>query len=165
MFLDKYITESDTDEISDVDVIAGEIDADSPEGVEAMAREVETHMTTAALEAVSYFDGGEEAVKTFTESAEVQALVESRKLPKKTFVRLNKMDDLQRRSHLACLVIAKNKKDPLWTKLALNRVKERKLREAIYKKYGNKAAIVARKSQQVHIKNSRKLPSLPKIQF
>ena len=164
MFLNQYITEADA-EVSDVDMISGEVDPDTPEGIEVMAAEVETHMTTAALEAVSYFEGGSEAVKTFTESAEVQALVESRRLPKKTFVRLNKMDDLQRRSHLACLVIAKNKKDPLWTKLALNRVKERKLREAIYKKYGSKAAIVARKSQQVHIKNSRMLPSLPKVQF
>lgn len=164
MFLDRYINESES-EISDVDVVSGELDPDTPEGMELMAAEVESHMTNAALEAVTYFEGGEEAVRSFTESAEVQALVEARKLPKKTFVRLNKMDDLQRRSHLACLVIAKNKKDPLWTKLALNRVKERKLREAIYKKYGTKAAVIARKSQQVHIKNSRKLPSLPKIQF
>lgn len=162
MFLNNYVNEAENQD--DLDMLVDH-DPDSAEGIEAMAQEVEQHMTTAALEAVSYFDGGEDAVRNFTESAEVQALVESRKIPKKTYVRLNKNDDLQRRSNLACLVLAKNHKDPLWIKLAQNRIKERKLRNAIYKKYQNKANVVARKSQIQHIKNARKLPSLPKIQF
>lgn len=168
MLFNKYLTEEEklAEELDDVDMVGGAIeDIDSPEAMEVMAREVETHMTAAALEAVSYFEGGEEAVRNFTESAEVKVLVESRRLPKKTFVRLNRDDDLQRRNHLACLVLAKNKKDPLWNKLALNRVKEKQLRNAIYKKYGTKAAVVARKSQQVHVRQAKSLPSLPKIQF
>lgn len=147
----------------DNDAVDTLIGAEDPDNIEAMADEVEAHMTTAALEAVTFFEGGEQAVQKFNESKEV--MTESRRLVKKTYVRLNKSDDLQRRSHLACLVLAKAHKDPLWTKLALNRIKERKLRNAIYKKYGNKANMVAKKSQLVHIKNSRKLPALPKIQF
>ncbi len=162
MLFSSYLNEAETD----VD-IKDDVDdlMDDPNDDDAMAAEVEKHMTTAALEAVSYFEGGEEAVKAFTESAEVQALVEARKLSKKTYVRLNKNDDLQRRSNLACLVLAKNHKDPLWAKLAKNRIMERKLRNAIYAKYKNKAALIARKSQVQHVKAMRKLPALPKIQF
>lgn len=163
MFLNSYVNE-EAEVQDDIDLLVDH-DPDSAEGIEAMAQEVEQHMTTAALEAVSYFDGGEEAVRNFTESAEVQALVESRKLPKKTFVRLNKNDDLQRRINLASLVLAKNHKDPLWTKLSLNRIKERKLRNAIFIKYRTKATMIAKKSQMQHVRNASKLPSLPKIQF
>lgn len=147
------------------DVVDPVVDPDSADGIEAMAQEVEGHMTSAALENASYFENGEEAVKKFTESAEVQALYEARRYTKNTFVRLNKNDDLQRRANLAALVLARNNNDPLFKKLALNRVKERQLRTAIFHKYGNKAKIVAKKSQVVHIKNSRKLPALPKIQL
>lgn len=154
----------EAEEKDDLDMLV-EYDPDSAEGIDNMAKEVEQHMTAAALEAVSYFEGGEEAVRNFTESAAVQAFVEARKIPKKTFVRLNKNDDLERRRNLACLVLAKNHKDPLWTKLSINRIKERKLRNAIYAKYKNKAGIVAKKSQMQHIKDSKKLPALPKVTF
>lgn len=164
MIFDKII-ESDIEEKDDIDALV-DPDPTSANAIDQMAEEVEKHMASAALESVTFFEGGEEAVKQFSESVdELESVNEARRLVKKTFVRLNKNDDLQRRSHLACLVLAKAHKDPLWTKLALNRVKERKLRNAIYKKYENKAKMVARKSQQIHIKNSRKLPALPKIQF
>lgn len=159
----------DATEVDNNDAIDTLIGAENPDNIEAMADEVEAHMTAAALEAVTYFEGGQEAVDKFEEALEMEGengyVNEARRLTKKTYVRLNKSDDLQRRSHLACLVLAKAHKDPLWTKLALNRIKERKLRNAIYKKYGNKANMVAKKSQLVHIRNSRKLPALPKIQF
>lgn len=155
----------ESEEEDAIDMLAATEDPNSAEGIEAMAKEVEDHMTAAALESLVYFDNGEDAVKHITESSEIQALFESRRMVKKTFVRLNKNDDLVRRSHLACLVLAKHNKDPLWQKLADNRIREKKLRNAIYQKYSNKAKIVARKSQQVHIKNTRKLPDLPKIQF
>lgn len=164
MFLNNYIRESDEELEDDVDLLADK-DPDTAEGIEAMAREVETHMATSALESLSYFEGGEEAVKNFSESAEVQAMMESNGLRRKTYVFLNRNDDLQRRSNLACLVLAKNNKDPLWTKLAQNRIKEKKIRNAIYAKYGNKSKVIAKKSQQVHMRNAHKLPSLPKIHF
>ena len=147
------------------DIDAEDIVLADPEDEEAMAAEIEANMQVAALESVTYFEGGEDAQKAFTESADVQALVEARKMSKKTFVRLNKNDDFTRRAHLASLILARNAKDPLFNKLAMNRVKERQLRAAIFKKYESKAKSVAKKSQQQHIKNMKKMPSLPKINF
>ena len=150
-------------EIKDIDLVCA--DPETEEGMDAIAAEVEGNMQAAALESVTYFEGGEEAQKAFTESTEVQALVEARKMSKKTFVRLNKGDDFTRRAHLASLILARNAKDPLFNKLALNRVKERQLRSMIFKKYESKAKIVAKKSQLQHIKAMKKMPALPKINF
>jgi ribulose bisphosphate carboxylase small subunit len=140
-------------------------DPDTPEGIEAIASDVENIMMQSALESVVYFDGGEEALNNFMESGQLQKLDEARKMSKKTYVRLNKDDDLTRRAHLASIVIAKEKNDPLFHQLALNRVKERKLRNAIFKKYGNKAGLVAKRSQKQHIKAMRKMPALPMIKM
>lgn len=146
------------------DMVFKDTEGMSPEEAEDIAAvEVEKNMQVAALEAVVYFEGGEEAQKAFAESAEVQALVEARKMSKKTFVRLNKNDDFTRRAHLASLILARNAKDPLFNKLALNRKNERKLRSMIFKKYETKAKVVAKKSQAKHIKSMKKMPSLPKI--
>lgn len=150
-------------EVNDIDVIAGVADPDTEEGMDAIAAEIENNMQGAALESVTYFDNGEPALKRFMESAEVQAMLEARKMSKKTFVRLNKNDDLTRRAHLASIILARNNKDPLFNQLALNRVKERKLRNMIFKKYESKAKIVAKKSQKQHIAAMRKMPALPKI--
>ena len=84
-------------------------------------------------------------------------------MSKKTFVRLGKNDDLTRRKNMACLIIAREKKDPLFNKLALNRIKERQLRQQIFKKYGNLADKIAKKSQQKHIKDMRKMPALKNL--
>ena len=140
-------------------------DPETPEGMEQIANDVENLMRQSALENASFFENGEEAVKNFTESAEVKALIENRKMGKKTFVRLGKNDDLTRRSHLAALLIAKEKNDPLFKKLALNRVQERKLRKAIFARYGNKAELVAKRSQKQHIKDMKKMPALPQIKL
>lgn len=148
----------------DLDLVINK-DPETPEGLEAIANEVESKMMQSALESVTFFEGGEEGVKKFTESAEVQALVEARKMGKNTFVRLGKNDDLTRRAHLAAIIIAKEKNDPLFHQLALNRVKERKLRNAIFNRYGNKAELVAKRSQKQHIKNMRKMPALPTIKL
>jgi hypothetical protein len=159
LFNNTFIKESsDQQSVNDIDILSGEANPETEEGMEAIAQEVETNMQTAALESMTYFSGGEDAQKAYMESAEVQALVEAKRMVKKTFVRLNKNDDMTRRAHLASLILARNNKDPLFNKLALNRVKERKLRNAIFTKYKNKAEIIARKSQKQHIKNSKTLP-------
>jgi len=116
------VLESDANTINDIDIAANIADPETEEGMDAIAAEVDANMQAAALESVTYFDGGENAQKSFVESAEVQALVEARKMSKKTFVRLNKNDDFTRRAHLASLILARNAKDPLFNKLALNRV-------------------------------------------
>lgn len=153
-----------TESMDDIDkVIKYDDGLSEEEKMDIMAKEVDDTMRESALENVTYFEGGEEAQKSFIESAEVQALVEARKMSKKTFVRLNKNDDFTRRAHLASLILARNSKDPLFNKLALNRVNERKLRSAIFKKYEAKAKMIAKKSQAKHVKDMKKMPSLPKI--
>lgn len=140
-------------------------DPETAEGVDNLANDVENLMQQAALESVSFFENGESALKNFCESSEVQALVEARKMSKKTFVRLGKNDDLTRRTHLACLLLAREHNDSLFKALALNRVKERKLRAAIFQKYGNKGKMIALRSQKQHIKNMRNMPALPAIKL
>lgn len=143
---------------NDIDVLVPQ-DDNTEAGIEVLADEVEKAMQSQALESVTYFNNGEEALKNFMESANV--LLEARKISKRTFIKLGKNDDLERRTHLACLVLAKNANDPLFRKLAQNRVKERKLRALLFKKYGQKATKVARVSQKKHIKELKKMPALP----
>lgn len=149
--------------VSDAEDIVMNKDPETADGIQNIAQEVEDNMQTAAMESLTYFEGREEAVKSFTESAEVQALVEARKMSKKTFVRLGKADDLTRREHMACLIIAREKGDPLFKQLQINRQKERKLRNAIFKRYINQARRVAKLSQKQHVKEMRKMSALPKI--
>lgn len=163
MLFTNYIKE-DSEELNDVELLTG-VESGSDAEVDAAAIEVSTLIDESALASMTYFEGGEEAQKAFIESSEVQALVEARKMSKKTFVRLGKTDDFTRRAHLASLILARNAKDPLFNKLALNRVNERRLRSAIFKKYESKAKLIAKKSQAQHIKNMKKMPALPKIRF
>lgn len=162
-----FIHENDESVNMDNDIVDAVVsrDPDTPEGVENLANDVENLMQQQALESVTFFENGEAALKNFCESAEVQALIEARKMSKKTFVRLGKNDDLTRRMHLACLLLAKEHNDGLFKALALNRVKERKLRNAIFTKYGNKAKAIAIKSQRNHVKAMRNMPALPAIRL
>lgn len=146
------------------DLVFADVEGMSSDDAENLAAaEINKVLGESALENITFFEGGEEVQKSFIESAEVQALVEARKMSKKTFVRLNKNDDFTRRAHLASLILARNAGDPLFKKLAINRVNERKLRGMIFKKYEAKAKVVAKKSQAQHIKTMKKMPSLPKI--
>ena len=167
MLFDQYMSESkvdDTVERNDVDAVAGDtIDPNTQAGQEAMAKEIESNCEAAALCALPFFENGEQALKEFCNSEEVQALVEARKMPKKTFVRIGKDDDSTRRTNMACLILARENKDPLFDKLAKNRVQERKLRNQIYRRYKNKAIRIAKLSQKEHIKDMQKMKALPAI--
>ena len=151
--------------IDTTDAVIGGVDDSTDSGIDVLSKMLADLMTESALEHITVFEGGEEAQKAYMESAEVQALVEARKMSKKTFVRLNKNDDFTRRCHLASLILARNANDPLFKKLAINRQNERKLRSAIFKKYEAKAKVVAKRSQTQHIKNMKKMPAMPKITF
>lgn len=83
-----------------------------------------------------------------------ETLVQEGKLHKKTLVRLSKKDDLTRRQKIIALNLAKENNDPLWDKLALNRVKERELIAKIVAKYGNKSQKLAVKSQKDFLKGA-----------
>ena len=163
MIFDNFTSSSADDELENNDVDLVNKDPDTEEGIEAIAKEIEDNLQECALDNISFFEGGAECLKEFCESEEVQALVEARRMSKKTFVRLGKSDDLTRRSNMACLILARENKDPLFAKLAKNRVMERKLRGAIYKRYGAKALRIAKVSQKKHVKNMQKMKALPSI--
>ena len=83
-----------------------------------------------------------------------ETLVADGKLSKKTIVRLSKKDDLSKRKKMIALNLARENNDPLWDKLALNRVKERELIAKIMAKYGNKSQKLAVKSQKDFLKGA-----------
>ena len=118
----------------------------------------------ALLEAMIYAEASklpQDERIAFAESEEAQLLVEKSVLNKKTLVRSSKNDDLARRVKMAAFQIAKQKKDPLWTKLVKNRVIERALIKKIVQKYNNQAVRVARKSQVEYIKAAKTSKHLP----
>jgi hypothetical protein len=78
-------------------------------------------------------------------------LLEAKKISRRTIVKLNKNDDLTRRTGMAALQLAKDNNDVLWQKLVKNRIMERKLLAAIKKKYANKAKVVATKGQRAYV--------------
>ena len=83
-----------------------------------------------------------------------ETLVAEGKLGKRTLVRLSKKDDITRRKKMIALNLAKENNDPLWDKLALNRVKERELIAKIVAKYGNKSQKLAVQAQKDFVKKS-----------
>lgn len=97
-----------------------------------------------------------DVVKEFCESPEAEALVEANVLRKPTLVRLGKKDDAKRRKKLAAFQLAKENKDPNWTKLCKNRVQEKKLINAIMQRWGQKAEREAKVAQQKYIKTAGK---------
>lgn len=108
--------------------------------------------TDELLEAFFYDDhysDSDEEKQELLESSDV--LLEAKKISRRTIVRLNKNDDLTRRTGMAALQLAKDNNDNLWKKLVKNRIMERKLLAAIKKKYANKAQLVARKTQRDYV--------------
>ena len=119
---------------------------EAAEGVQDMA---------ALTEAYIYDEiaGQSDAVKkAFVESEEAAVLEAKGLIGRKTLVRLSKNDDMNRRTTMAAMQLAKEKKDPLWDKLVKNRIKERQLLSAIRKKYAGKAARVAKVGQRDYLK-------------
>lgn len=101
----------------------------------------------------------DDAIQEFCKAGGVgEQLVQEGKLKKKTLVRLSKKDDLSRRTMMMAMKLAKDANDPLFDKLALNRVKERELLDKIYKKYGNKGTKLAKAAQTEYL---HKKPVLP----
>lgn len=89
-----------------------------------------------------------------------EQLVQEGKLRRKTLVRLNKTDDLTRRTKMGALLLAKEHNDPLYAKLVKNRQQKRDLVDKIMRKYGNKGKTVAKKAQAEYLHG--KSSALPK---
>lgn len=98
----------------------------------------------------------DEEKKALFESSEIAILEKKNITNKKTLVRLNKNDDITRRTTMAALQLARDNNDPLWRALKANRIKERKLLAAIERKYASKATKVARVGQREYLKNVNK---------
>lgn len=96
----------------------------------------------------------DEDKKAFLESAECQAMLERGLINRKTLIRLNKNDDLSRRTKMAAFQIAKEHKDPLWTQLVKNRIRERMLIRKIAQKYASKARMAAKRGQRDYLKHA-----------
>ena len=108
-----------------------------------------------------YADSDEEK-RALIESADAVFLEKSNISSRKTMVRLNKNDDITRRTTMAALQIAKDNNDTLWKALVKNRVQERKLLRAIKKKYNSKANQIARIGQKKYLKNANQSKMLKK---
>ena len=103
----------------------------------------------------------EDKIKEFCESGGVgEQLVQEGKMSKKTLVRLNKKDDLTRRTKMGALLLAKERRDPLYDKLVKNRIQKRELVAKIMQKYGTKGEKVAKQAQAEYLHGKKS--ALPK---
>ena len=103
----------------------------------------------------------EEQIKEFCKEGGVgEQLVAEGKLSKKTLVRLNKQDDLARRTKMSALLLAKQNNDPNYAKLVKNRAIKRDLVSKIVARWGNKGQRVAKQAQAEFL-HGKKSP-LPK---
>lgn len=106
-----------------------------------------------------HYSDSDSEKRELLEQADV--IMETKKISNKTIVRLNKNDDLTRRTGMAALQLAKDNNDSLWKKLVKNRITERKILAAIKKKYASKAQIAARQGQRMYVSNqgSKSIPT------
>jgi hypothetical protein len=74
-------------------------------------------------------------------------------------MRLSKADDEKRRIKLICYQLARDAKDPNWTKMCKYRGLMKEYRAKIMAKYGAKATRIARAAQKEYIKTAKKLPN------
>lgn len=88
----------------------------------------------------------------FINSEACKVMMEKGLIGKKTIVKLSKTDDLSRRMKMAAFQLAKEKEDPLWTKLVQNRIKEKQLIAAITHKYNTPAERNAKVAQRDYMK-------------
>lgn len=98
----------------------------------------------------------DEARSAVLESEEFEIIAEAKKFKKKTIVKLNAKDDLARREAQAAIIIAGERNDPLYDKLALNRVQEKKLLKMIQSKYRTQAKKAAREAQRDYVRDVNK---------
>lgn len=103
------------------------------------------------LEEVSRFNDNERA--EFLESSLCEELVTEGKMRKNTIVFLSGRADLDRRTKMAAIQMAKDNNDSLWHQLKKNRIKERDIISKIMQKYSHKAHKVAKSSQKDWIRN------------
>ena len=122
----------------------GESITDLTESEKAIVNELLVHEAYAQLSPSEFMN--------FLGSSECEALQEAGKFARKTIVRFDKVDDLDRRTGAASLLIAKQDNDNLYKQLKAIRIKEKKLLRAIKKKNYMKAQRLAKTAQREFIK-------------
>ena len=95
----------------------------------------------------------ESELKQFLESDLCEELVTEGKMRKNTIVLLSGRADMDRRTKMAALQLAKDNNDPLWGEIKKLRTKERSKIAKIMQKYGHKAQKKAKSSQKDWIRN------------
>lgn len=128
----------------------GAMDGSEASGIIDMEALIETMLVDAICQMP------DEQRKAYMESDELQMLVEAGVVGHRSITRLNKQDDFTRRLHLAALQKAKEQGDANWEALRKNRIQERKLREAIFRKYENQVRRDAMQAQRRMMKLSPK---------
>ena len=91
--------------------------------------------------------------KAVVESEEAAILEAKGKISRKTIVRLNRVDDMQRRTTAAAYQIAKDKNDQDWVKRVKALEMKKKYKARILKKFGAKGQRVAKQSQKDYLKH------------
>ena len=86
------------------------------------------------------------------ESEEAAVMEAKGMIGRKTLIRLNKNDDVNRRTSAAAYQMAKDKNDPDWQKLMFHMEKKNFFKDRILKKYNSKAIRVAKQSQKEYLK-------------
>lgn len=103
-----------------------------------------------------------DSIKEFCDSEEGKILMEKAGLDKKIIDRatVRKMD-LNRRIKLTAYYLARNAKDPTWTKLVKYSGLKKQCAVKILNKYGKKAERIAKLNQKEYIKKSRAAANKP----
>lgn len=91
--------------------------------------------------------------KAVVESEEAAVMEAKGMIGRKTLIRLNKNDDVTRRTSAAAYQMAKDANDPLWRKLMFHMEKKNEFKDKILKKYNAKAIRVAKQSQKDYLKH------------
>lgn len=91
--------------------------------------------------------------KAIAESEEAAVMEAKGMIGRKTLIRLNKNDDVSRRTSAAAYQMAKDANDPLWRKLMLHMQKKNEFKAKILKKYDAKAKRIAKQSQKDYLKH------------
>lgn len=100
--------------------------------------------------------GTSDQIKQFCESEEAKILQEKAVLKKPTMMRLSKADDERRRIKLIAYQLAKEAKDPEWDKLKKYTALRKESINKIMKKYGSRAAKMAKIAQKNYISTASK---------
>ena len=97
-----------------------------------------------------------EEFNAFLESDECETLMEAGRISKKTIMRLNKVDDLERRTSMAAIDLAKQSNNIAFKEYQKAMKKARIAKEKMLRQFGSKGKKIAKKAQKEFLR----MPSL-----